>query len=597
MAGGTQSLRASRSNWVRKTEDKFELVTIFKVPESVRVGSERDFEPQELHVGLLRKPRSHRNLLDEVKERLALLLHEKTDWEDFVRKVVPNLQEVQDRYDMDMPLTLAPSSSVSPPSSTGPFGSAESSPILIVKDLNGSPEESLTLDALFLVLYLHATNKNYVLKDSDLILLENQIPMVLLGAVIKVLKEKGITTTDVDEDLDMILNQAVRICYPFLQKPIDYPETFCQWLTNCFQERPLTSQGSQSTLAFPHGSSSLASPQGSSSLASPQGSSPLASLQGSSSLASPQGFNTPSPQGLSPPSSLRATSPPASSQGPSGASAQSSNESSDTLMDYLKKYYGEKDLMKCDHILECVYRVVCGHTPDRHNPNSSWIEDNSNLEDDPNEIRIELDSIDRVQPAVNMEQCSIRLRSKATSMKEIKFQNENATRDGICCNKRCYKSVFLNLPQVNMDNSTVARFRNLAIYEQRAGRGKDLRNYLQFMSELVNNAADAELLRKRGVIKSLLGSDDEIVQAWTNMCDRLTTAYPTKAWVGRVRAINKHCKVWYYRTRKECITTYCSTPGLSISIVVLFLIFLCTLLQTWANVIGTDHMKPVFKKD
>lgn len=172
MAGGTQSLRASRSNWVRKTEEEFGRVTKFKVPESARVESERDFEPQELHVGLLRKPRSHRNPMDEVKERLALLLHEKTDREDFVGQVVPNLRAVQDRYELDiMTLNLTPSSSVRPPSYTSSFGSARSSPPSLtgsvgsatsstgsfgsarssVNDLNGSPEESLTLDALFLV--------------------------------------------------------------------------------------------------------------------------------------------------------------------------------------------------------------------------------------------------------------------------------------------------------------------------------------------------------------------------------------------------------------------------------------------------------------
>lgn len=404
--------------------------------------------------------------------------------------------------------------------------------------------------------------------SSDLILLENQIPMELLRAVIGVLKDKGFEITDVDEHLDMVLKQAVRFCYLFLQKPINYPETFYQWLQSCFQGTPSTSQA---------GSSSPAPSQGFSSLPSPQGSGPLASPQGSNPPSPPHGFSQP----LQP--------------GPGGA--QGSNESSDTLMEYLKEYYGENDLMNCDHILECVYRVVCGHTPNRENPNSPWIVENSYLEDDPNEVRIELDSIDRVEPVVKMEQCSIRLRAEATSMKEIEFHNENANRHGICCDKRCYKSVFLDLPQVSMDNSTIARFRNLAIYEQRARRGEDFRNYLQFMSALVNNAADAELLRKRGVIKSLLGSDDEIVRAWTHMCDRLLTAYPTEAWIGRVRTINKHCKVWYYRRRKECITTYCSTPGLSISIVVLFLIFFCTILQTWATVTGTDHMKPEFKKD
>ncbi|KAG0600167.1 hypothetical protein M758_11G012000 [Ceratodon purpureus] len=244
---------------------------------------------------------------------------------------------------------------------------------------------------------------------------------------------------------------------------------------------------------------------------------------------------------------------------------------------YLDTYYPphpegapptDHGLRTYDHILDCVYRVVCGHVVGTSVGN---VEGYSFLESIPSAARLEEVGI-KVEPSTQCTANSVEL--------------THGYRTWIW-------SAMLKLPKVEILNNTAQSFRNLVIYEQLLGQHRrennsDLRCYLEYMSDLCRDAADLQLLCKRGVL-SVRVSDEDALATWGKILDGVDRPVPSEAWKKFYSNVYKHRhSVWKPWRRKHC-GMFWSQPWKKLSILAAIILLVFTALQTWFTVVNSDR--------
>jgi hypothetical protein len=283
------------------------------------------------------------------------------------------------------------------------------------------------------------------------------------------------------------------------------------------------------------------------------------------------------------------------------------NDVHDRWLSYLDKNYpGERadpadpdrSLNSCEHILDCVYRVVCGHLlpakadpadPDRSL--SSWehildcvyrvvcgrplpptVNDYSHTELRP------------MPSAMDLKSMGIVVASAALSLRDVKLSGKGYFRDAR-----------FHLPKLSVHDTTALQIQNLGIYEQLANANCfDFRCYLWCMNYLIANTADVDLLRKHGVVYSF-GSNEDVLQTWDKTSKGLFIVLPSKAWTRCLEGIHRHKKSLWKQWRAEgfvqVLSRFCSKPWLFISLVGALVLLLLTLVQTWLSVVNAPHLK------
>jgi hypothetical protein len=229
---------------------------------------------------------------------------------------------------------------------------------------------------------------------------------------------------------------------------------------------------------------------------------------------------------------------------------------------YFRSTYPEETLAdtlgNCAHILDCVYRVLCGP---RSGSNQDYVED-----------------IVHIQCATNLKAAGIKIKAVAGPLDNLSFQD------------RC-----LFVPAITISEMTEALFRNLAVHEDmNLEKGFCVFSaYLQLMKNLISGPEDVKLLIKCGVVVNFLGNEAEVCKAWNRLTRGLWFEGQSKSICQIAEAINRHCN---YRNRQktEFYEKFCSRPWYVISIFAAILVTLGTCIQTYVAVIGSDRMKPHF---
>ncbi len=215
------------------------------------------------------------------------------------------------------------------------------------------------------------------------------------------------------------------------------------------------------------------------------------------------------------------------------------------------------DLVHCSHLLDCLYKTICG--PDPPKAEGPYVP---------------------IVSAVNLTLAGIKIKGVPGTLNMVSFQ-------GGC----------LSLPIICMTDKFETLFRNLAIYEsfslERVSHCT-ITGYVLLMENLIGNLDDVKLLIKHGVIISYVGPETVVLDTWRSLTKGL--------WHGKVSAslnkvgekINKHCK-----SRKNVIITefsqlFCSRPWYVVSAIAVTLVTLATLIQTYTSVIGSNKMRPHF---
>jgi hypothetical protein len=246
------------------------------------------------------------------------------------------------------------------------------------------------------------------------------------------------------------------------------------------------------------------------------------------------------------------------------------NDMNDRWLSYLDKNYPceradpGRSLSSCKHILDCVYRVVCGHLL------PATVDDYS-LTDA---------QFTPMPSAMDLKSMGIVVASGALSLRDVKLSG-----------KGYFRNARFHLPKLSVHDTTALQIRNLGIYEHLANAScSDFRCYMQCMNYLTANAADVDLLRKHGVLYSFVRNED-LLQIWDKTFKGLFIVLPSNAWKRCFEGIHRHQKSWWKQWRAEGWSRFCSKPWLFISLVGALVLLFLTFVQTWISVVNAPLTK------
>ena len=148
----------------------------------------------------------------------------------------------------------------------------------------------------------------------------------------------------------------------------------------------------------------------------------------------------------------------------------------------------------------------------------------------------------------------------------------------------------LHLPRLIVYEGTEDVLRNLLAYEQTSKEGGEFTMYAVIMDSLIDTTEDLAILTKARVIVNHLGSDDELVQMWNNMSKNVTIR-SCKRLDDIMHDVLKHYRDPWSSMYVEFREKYFSRPWLTISLIVAFLLLLCSLVQTCYTVAGYYRSK------
>ncbi len=215
------------------------------------------------------------------------------------------------------------------------------------------------------------------------------------------------------------------------------------------------------------------------------------------------------------------------------------------------------DLVNCSHLLDCLYKTICG--PDPPEPQGPY---------------------GHIESAVNLTLAGIKIKGIHGTLNMVSFQ-------GGC----------LSLPIIKINDRFETVSRNLAIYEYFSLQHEShctVAGYIQLMADLIGSVDDVRLLIKRGVFINHLGPEMAVLDMWTSLNNGLWVGDVSKSSIEVAENVNKHCKC-----RKNLIITefsqlFCSRPWYVVSAIAVTLVTLATLIQTYTSVIGSNKMRPHF---
>ncbi len=214
------------------------------------------------------------------------------------------------------------------------------------------------------------------------------------------------------------------------------------------------------------------------------------------------------------------------------------------------------DLVNCSHLLDCLYKTICG--PDPPKAEGPYVS---------------------IESAVNLKLAGIKIKGVPGTLNMVSFQ-------GGC----------LSLPIIKITDRFETVFRNLAIYENFSLEREShctITSYVQLMGDLIGSFDDVRLLTKHGVF-IYNGPEMAVLDMWRSLNKGLWISSVSKSTIEVAENLNKHCK-----SRKNVIITefshsFCSRPWYVVSAIAVTLVTLATLIQTYASVFGSNKMRPHF---
>lgn len=218
----------------------------------------------------------------------------------------------------------------------------------------------------------------------------------------------------------------------------------------------------------------------------------------------------------------------------------------------------ERSLINCQHLLDCLYTVICGHSlPFKV---EEGVESNLPLESIPSATRLK---------AVGIRSVGI-----APTLRDVKLSGRGYL-----------KSAKLQLPKVTLYDYSESAFHNLALHEQFKSRGQcgDLRCYLQCMASLCVDASDLQILNEEGVINDHMGND-ALTGMWDRTLKGVLTPFPSSAWVRCYRNIHQHRNTPLKRWRCEFWDLFFAKPWTLVSVIAGLILLILTAIQAYFTV-------------
>ncbi|GJN04686.1 hypothetical protein PR202_ga22253 [Eleusine coracana subsp. coracana] len=232
---------------------------------------------------------------------------------------------------------------------------------------------------------------------------------------------------------------------------------------------------------------------------------------------------------------------------------QSSRTINNMVSDFLDQPYVEGDYGLCLHPLDVLHRGICG----RHANGKKQQE-----------------CVHTMPCAVELGEAGIHFKlSKTECIRDVDFQN------GV-----------LSMPLVSVSEASENKLFNLMAFERLHNcAGRDVIDYVVFMDSMIDSGADVALLRSKGLIKHLLGSDEAVARMFNNMTKGAIMS-PFSKLHDVQRQVNAHCKKPWNKWRANFVQTYLNNPWVFISLLAAAILVVATLMQTFYTAI-TFHRK------
>ena len=149
----------------------------------------------------------------------------------------------------------------------------------------------------------------------------------------------------------------------------------------------------------------------------------------------------------------------------------------------------------------------------------------------------------------------------------------------------------LSLPPITVNDSTVPKFFNLMAYELSSDFENDygVTSYISFLDSLIDESKDVMDLRKAGILRNFLGSDDEVAQVFNEIG---TDLVPNPEIYKDVRYKIQQ----YYDKRRmpwitEVIHDHFSNPWTVVAFIAGLFVLILSALQTLYSMLAYYHPK------
>lgn len=168
----------------------------------------------------------------------------------------------------------------------------------------------------------------------------------------------------------------------------------------------------------------------------------------------------------------------------------------------------------------------------------------------------------------------------ATELRDsgVRFKSVRNTR----FHKIKFERGFLKIPTIRTMDNTEVFFRNLIAYEQHAcnGQNRHIGGYMMFMDDLINSSKDVKLLRRKGIIDSLM-SDDEAITTMFNKIGKDVVVTSDHFYYRDVFAeLDSHRKQRVSTWKAILRMNYLNSPWKIMSIIAASLLLILTFIQT-----------------
>ncbi|PRQ20189.1 hypothetical protein RchiOBHm_Chr7g0225421 [Rosa chinensis] len=150
-----------------------------------------------------------------------------------------------------------------------------------------------------------------------------------------------------------------------------------------------------------------------------------------------------------------------------------------------------------------------------------------------------------------------------------------------------FKDGILEIPKLEISDSTELILRNLIAFEQCIWKGNYISDYVGIMDQFVNTPKDVELLVHYGIVEHMLGGGNDELCTMINSLTTEVKIYPTKFYYGTVcEDLNKFCSLLWHKRMANLRHNYFNTPWKTISFIAAVFLLIFTAVQTICSIIS-----------
>ncbi|KAB2619119.1 hypothetical protein D8674_014988 [Pyrus ussuriensis x Pyrus communis] len=144
----------------------------------------------------------------------------------------------------------------------------------------------------------------------------------------------------------------------------------------------------------------------------------------------------------------------------------------------------------------------------------------------------------------------------------------------------CFEGRSLEIPNLLIQDDTELLLRNLVAFEQCHCDCTYFSDYIFLMDNLVNTPNDVELLVKNGIVKTLLGDNNEVSTLINSLGKGVTLDKASFYYATLTADLNNYYKKPWNKWKADLKQKHFNTPWTTISVIAAAMIIILTLIQT-----------------